>query len=282
VPELLALRLLPGWVPEPGLSGGVELSPSRNGGVERGSHVRASSPPLQLSCPPLNDGSLDLAAVGDAASEADASGAASAAAVAAAAASAAAAVTRLEVRREDFLDARSFLAAPRSRSSPGSIAPSVVGDLLSSPAGSSSLCIRAAASSTDPPPRGLRLKAPRKGGGGRSPRWDGESTCSSDWQDSKQPRSSRSSATTGGGCGAFCRRSKMDIPRRAMPPTTYYVTWERVDGVRARPPLETGLSLETGLPQQTLSVILGVHPAAPAHPPSAARARRHLLASRCP
>ena len=247
MPELLALRLLPAWVPEPGLSGGVELSPSRNGGVERGSHVRASCPPLQLSCPPLNEGSLDLAAVGDAASEADASGAASAAAVAAAAASAAAAVTRLEVRREDFLDARSFLAAPRSRSSPGSIAPSVVGDLLSSPAGSSSLCIRAAASSTDPPPRGLRLKAPRKGGGGRSPRWDGESTCSSDWQDSKQPRSSRSSATTGGGCGAFCRRSKMDIPRRAMPPTTYYATWERVDGVRARPPLETGLSLGRGV-----------------------------------
>ena len=161
-----------------------------------------------------------MAAVGDAAPEADASSAASAAAVAATAAVAAAAVTRLEVRREDFLDARSFLAAPRSRSSPGSIAPSAVGEdelSLSSSTGSSSLCSRAAASSTAPPPRGLRLKAPRKGGGGRSPRWDGEPNCSSDWQDSRQPRSSRSSATTGGGCGAFCRRSKMDIARRAVP-----------------------------------------------------------------
>ena len=230
--ELFAL-IVPACVPEPGRSGGVELSPSRSGGVERGSHERASCPPPRLSCPPMNEESLDLAAIGDAASEADAaSGAASSAAAAAAAA---AAVTRLEVRREDFLDARSFLAAPRSRSSPGSISPpSAVGDLLSSAAGSS-LCSsagsragsRAAASSTAPPPRGLRLKAPRTGGGGRSPRWDGESTGWSDWQDSRQPRSSRSPATTGGSCGAFCRLSKMDIPRRAAVPlrATFYVTF---------------------------------------------------------
>ena len=121
----------------------------RRGGVERASDE--PGPRLDRSAHSARSASTGEQLAGSAArgcregaSAASAAGAASTSAAAAVAT--AAAVTRLDVRVEVFLEERSFLAAPRSDSSPGSSAP---GDSLAAiVAGGEPLCTGSLTSSS--------------------------------------------------------------------------------------------------------------------------------------
>ena len=120
----------------------------RRGGVERASDEPPRSDRSAHSARSASTGEqlAGSAARGcrEGASAASAAGAASTSAAAAVAT--AAAVTRLDVRVEVFLEERSFLAAPRSGSSPGSSAP---GDSLAAiVAGGEPLCTGSLTSSS--------------------------------------------------------------------------------------------------------------------------------------